>query len=117
MIFQPENILFGLDGRIKIADFGTVTSHDNHVDSGRRRQSFSQKHTDGIGTILYKAPELEGKYYDYEVDVYSLGVILYELITPFHSDAERYDAIERLHNTPFPKDSDDSFKEEVRKTR
>lgn len=115
--FQPENIYFGFDGRIKIGDFGSCTEHDSHVSSCRKHKRKNKTHpdfhTDGIGTDPYKAPELEGRNYDSKVDVFSLGVILYELITPFRTQSERYEAIDRLHHTPFPKDFDPNFKEEV----
>lgn len=70
-------------------------------------------HTEGIGTEGYKAPELDGKYYNYKVDIFSLGVILYELITPFRTRRERSEAIDHLLNCPFPKDCDTNFKNEV----
>lgn len=111
MIFQPENIMFGFDGRIRIGDFGTVTEHD--IPTTSREKNSHVMHTVGVGTKWYKAPELEGGHYDYRVDIFSLGVILYELITPFGTDSERYDAIERLCNSPFPKDFNPKFEAEV----
>lgn len=72
-----------------------------------------QEHTEGIGTKWYKAPELEGKHYDCRVDIFSLGVILFELINPFRTESERFDAIDHLRETPFPKDFDARFENEV----
>lgn len=116
-IFQPENIYFGFDGRIKIGDFGSCTEHECQVSSCRKHKRKNKNppvlHTAGIGTDSYKAPELDGNHYDSKVDIFALGVILYELITPFHTQSERYEAIDRLHNTPFPKDFDPNFKDEV----
>lgn len=115
--FQPENILFGLDGSIRIGDFGTVTEHGCQTNLGDKKIRNTHRnnitHTDGIGTEGYRAPELEGTHYDYKVDIFSLGVILYELITPFHSDEERFSAIDHLRNSPFPKNFDTNFDNEV----
>lgn len=114
---QPENIFFSLNGSIKIGDFGTVTEHGSQIHSGDKKCKNIHKnnvtHTDGIGTDGYRAPELEGTHYDYKVDIFSLGVILYELITPFHTEEERFDAIDQLRNSPFPKNCDTNFNNEV----
>ena len=76
---KPENVLISEDahsagGRIKVADFGlarAVTAETQHTSTGVL-----------IGTVSYIAPELviEGKA-DARADVYSAGVLLYELLT------------------------------------
>ena len=71
---KPENVLIADDGRIKVADFGlakAVSAHTQHTATGVL-----------IGTVSYIAPELvvEGRS-DARADVYSVGVILYELLT------------------------------------
>lgn len=45
MIFQPENIMFGFDGRIRIGDFGTVTEHD--IPTTSREKNSHVMHTVG----------------------------------------------------------------------
>lgn len=102
--FQPENIFFGRDDRIKVADFGVITEHER-----RKNHNKSVSHSEGVGTEWYKAPEIDTCKYDHKVDIYSLGIILYELITPFSTDLERFHEIEKLRNTPFPKEFEASL--------
>jgi len=76
---KPQNILMFGDGRqVKITDFGFAKYTSEDV----MNQTF-------CGTPLYMAPEIWfGQLYDYRVDLWSLGAIMYEMITskhPFHS--------------------------------
>lgn len=105
--FQPENIFFGHDGRIKVADFGVIVEHE--MRKNHHNNCHSVSHSEGVGTEWYKAPEIDTCKYDHKVDIYSLGIILYELITPFSTDSERFHEIEKLRTTPFPKDFDASL--------
>ena len=71
---KPENIVFGKDGDInslKIIDFGlTVTL------------GYEETVNDLMGTVTYLAPEVyTNKPYDFKVDVWSIGVILYYLLS------------------------------------
>jgi serine/threonine-protein kinase len=76
---KPANILVDHHGRALLADFGIAQSASK---TGRFAPS--------IGTLRYMAPEqLEGKEIDHRSDIYSLGVVLYELLTgnlPYSSD-------------------------------
>lgn len=75
---KPENILMDAQGRLKIADFGIakLVGEDSHgadlTQSGAR-----------LGTVAYMAPEQIEKpsSVDHRADVYSLGVVFYELLT------------------------------------
>ena len=68
---KPGNILIGANGRAKLADFGIAQSANK---TGQLAPS--------IGTLRYMSPEqLEGKPADHRSDVYSLAVVLYELLT------------------------------------
>lgn len=83
---KPENILIGLNGEMKLGDFGW----SKHSPSSRRQTL--------CGTPDYLAPEIvDGQTYDEKVDVWSLGILLYELFTgrtPF--EAADQEAVFRL---------------------
>jgi serine/threonine protein kinase len=68
---SPGNILLGLDGAVKLADFGIAKETRVSTLSGSMH-----------GTVTYMAPEqCQGHAFDRRADVFSLGVILYELVT------------------------------------
>ncbi|BED92926.1 MAG: Ser/Thr-protein kinase [Candidatus Paraimprobicoccus trichonymphae] len=77
---KPQNILLGNDNQIKLADFGV--SKDMNMGGALAKTQ--------IGTPFYMAPEIFRKLeYSYEVDVWALGCLLYEMVTkekPFGTD-------------------------------
>jgi len=65
---KPENILLDNYGHIKLADFGLSTEED--------------KSKSICGTPQYLSPEMIlGKKYDKAIDLWSLGIIIYEMLT------------------------------------
>jgi serine/threonine-protein kinase len=86
---KPGNILLSNDGKVKLTDFGLAFS-----------QAMPSLTIEGsiLGTPTYMPPEqILGKTIDYRSDIYSLGVVFYELLTgtnPFVADT--YSAI--MHN-------------------
>ena len=78
---QPENLLIGHNGELKIADFGWSV----HAPS-LRRETF-------CGTLDYLPPEMvEVKGYDEKVDLWSLGVLCYEFLVgepPFDAPGKK----------------------------
>jgi serine/threonine protein kinase len=68
---SPGNVLIGLDGGVKLADFGIAKETRVATLSGSMH-----------GTVTYMAPEqCRGHAFDRRADIFSLGVILYELVT------------------------------------
>lgn len=73
---KPENIMINRDGRVKILDFGTVKIAGIEEMNSPLDKSIPQ------GSVNYVAPEyLIGEPGNYKSDLYSLGVIIYEMIT------------------------------------
>jgi serine/threonine protein kinase len=92
---KPANILVTEEGRIKLTDFGMA-----------RLASRDSQETPLLGTPAYWCPEqILGKPQDARSDIFSLGVILYEMITgnrPFDSDSLQGICSRILSSTPLP---------------
>lgn len=75
---KPENILIDTEGRVKIVDFGLAKLRDESVLPFTLTQSGAK-----LGTLAYMAPEQVEKPadVDHRADIYSLGVVLYEMLT------------------------------------
>ena len=78
---KPENILIGENNVLKLCDFGWAKEC-----TVNKRMTF-------CGTVEYMAPEIVGsEKYDFSVDIWSLGILLYELVmgySPFRSKKEK----------------------------
>lgn len=104
---KPSNLRVTLDGRLKILDFGLATlTRDRVMTLSTTAGSLADAPTGVAGTLPYMSPEqLLGETVDERSDIYSAGVVLFELATgrlPF-SDAlvpKLTDAI--LHQAPPP---------------
>src|SRR5688572_21664978 len=78
---KPSNILVTSQGRIKVLDFG-LAKHVGPQLSERTTESLDSAHGPMAGTLAYMAPEqLRGERATARSDVWSLGVVLYELAT------------------------------------
>ena len=92
---KPANILISEDGRVKVGDFGIAKA----AESADLTQEGSF-----IGTAKYLAPEqVEGAAIDGRTDLYSLGVVFYEMLcgrVPFEGDSSSATALARLHQDP-----------------
>ena len=92
---KPQNIMLLSDGTIKVTDFGIA----------RFSRSETRTMTDGaIGSVHYISPEqAKGSVTDAKTDLYSVGVVLYEMLTgkvPFQSDNAVSVALMQLQNDP-----------------
>lgn len=97
---QPENIFFANDDLVKIGDFGLAT--DMLIN------------TEKVGTELYMAPEMLGDDpYNYKVDIYSLGIIYFELLVEFGTDELRVKTLRRLRMGSFPENFHAVFAKQV----
>jgi serine/threonine-protein kinase len=93
---KPHNIVVGSDGRLKVTDFGIA------------RSGASQMTEAGsiVGTAQYLSPEqARGAPVDPRSDLYSLGIVLYEMLTghvPFTGDTPVEIAMKHLSQVPEP---------------
>lgn len=94
---KPQNIMLLKDGTIKVTDFGIA-----RFSRGETR-TMSES---AIGSVHYISPEqARGEMTDDKADIYSVGVVLYEMITgrlPFESDSAVSVAIMQLQSEPTP---------------
>ena len=92
---KPQNVMIDTEGKIKIMDFGIARSLSS---SGFTATGVL------IGTPEYMSPEqAEGKGVDERTDIYSLGIILYEMVTkkvPFSGDTPLSVAIKHKDEIP-----------------
>ncbi|XP_054012153.1 eukaryotic translation initiation factor 2-alpha kinase [Hylaeus anthracinus] len=110
---KPSNIFFSFDDKIKVGDFGLVTAMTEGYDEVRtptQKENITLKnssHTAYVGTHLYMSPEqMKGRGYNYKVDIYSLGIIFFELLIPFVTEMERITALLHLRKSVFPNNFD-----------
>jgi serine/threonine protein kinase len=93
---KPENVMIDGQGNVKIMDFGIARS----MEAGTRLTGSM------VGTPAYMAPEqVAGKPVDYRTDIYSLGLMLYEMFTgapAFSADNSIAVALKQMHEAPLP---------------
>ncbi|KAI7967007.1 hypothetical protein MJO29_000284 [Puccinia striiformis f. sp. tritici] len=87
---KPENILIAFDGHIVLTDFGLSKQFGRDPDGHRISDDEEERTLTFCGTAEYLAPEvLLGEPYSYEVDWWSFGTMLFEMLTgltPFWSE-------------------------------
>ncbi len=91
---KPENVMIDAQGNVKIMDFGIARS----MEAGTRLTGSM------VGTPAYMAPEqVAGKPADYRTDIYSLGLMLYEMFTgspAFRADNPVAVALKQMREEP-----------------
>ncbi len=96
---KPGNVLVQPDGRVKVTDFGIAKAADSGGEELTRTGMV-------VGTARYLAPEqVDGRVVDERVDIYSLGLVLYEMLcgrAPFEADTDIATAVARLTAPPSP---------------
>ena len=96
---KPQNIMVLRDGSVKVADFGIACLQNT-------TQTLTQE---ALGSVHYISPEqARGERIDARSDIYSAGVVLYEMLTgrlPFEGDSAVSVAIQHLSSVPLsPRD-------------
>ncbi|KAM9330344.1 eukaryotic translation initiation factor 2-alpha kinase 3 [Gastrophryne carolinensis] len=102
---KPSNIFFTIDDVVKVGDFGLVTEMDQEDDDEAVLTPMPAyaRHTGQVGTKLYMSPEqMYGQSYSHKVDIFSLGLILFELLYPFSTNMERVRILTELRDLKFP---------------
>jgi serine/threonine-protein kinase len=92
---KPANVLLCGDGRVKVADFGIAKAM---AEADLTQPGLM------VGTARYLAPEqVRGEPVDPRTDIYSLGIVLYEMLcgrAPFSGDTDAATALARLQRDP-----------------
>ena len=92
---KPQNIMITLDGAVKVADFGIA-----YLESAQAAEQAA------VGSVHYVSPEqAKGQSVDARSDIYSLGVVMYEMLTgklPYVGDNAEAIALCHVSSTPVP---------------
>lgn len=105
---KPQNIMLLKDGMIKVADFG-IASLENTVE---------ENNGETVGSVHYIAPEqARGEAPDARSDIYSLGIVMYEMLTgrlPYVGNSDVEVAVKHMNTDPVtPRDIVHSIPEEL----
>lgn len=106
---KPHNIMILRDGSVKVADFGIARLMSS------AQNTMTQE---ALGSVHYISPEqARGSRVDARSDIYSAGVVLYEMLTgrlPYEGDSPVAVAIQHINSIPLsPRELDDSIPEAI----
>ena len=86
---KPQNIIISREGKVKVTDFGIAKSVSSNTNT-----------SDAMGSVHYASPEqARGGYSDAKSDIYSLGIVMYEMVTgrvPFDGETTVVIAVKHL---------------------
>ncbi len=106
---KPENIMLRRDGLVKVLDFGLAKLTETtppSLDSTTSTKPLATEAGRVMGTVTYMSPEqARGLEVDARTDIWSLGVLLYEIVTgraPFTGETTHHIAVAVLENDPVP---------------
>ncbi|TIA73067.1 hypothetical protein E3P91_01642 [Wallemia ichthyophaga] len=119
---KPSNIFIDAQGDVKIGDFGLATlgvnDSNNSMIFDRALVNESSDTTSAVGTSLYIAPEIansSGRYTE-KVDIFSLGIIFFEMCNKFRTGMERVQVLHQMRQPKpvFPSTFPDTLVDEKR---
>src|SRR5256886_3589913 len=107
---KPENIMLRSDGYVKVLDFGIAKLAEEELPAAMPRDEALLLVETNLGSILgtvhYMSPEQAcGEHVDQSTDIWSLGVVLYEMLTghaPFTGDTSQDEMLSILEKEPPP---------------
>lgn len=94
---KPHNIFISSEDKIKIGDFGLVTSMTDDLRTTEK------------GTRSYMSPEQVGDKYGQEVDIFALGLILFEILWIFSTGSERIKEWHKIRDCVLPEEFGKKF--------
>ncbi|XP_050806261.1 interferon-induced, double-stranded RNA-activated protein kinase isoform X6 [Gopherus flavomarginatus] len=94
---KPLNIFISSEDKIKIGDFGLVTSMTDDL------------RTTNKGTKSYMSPEQAGDKYGQEVDIFALGLILFEILWIFSTGTEKIKEWQKIRECVLPEEFSKNF--------
>ena len=92
---KPQNIIISKEGKVKVTDFGIAKATTSQTTTAN-----------AMGSVHYASPEqARGGYVDHRSDIYSLGIVLYEMVTgrvPFDGETAVTVAVKHLQEEMVP---------------
>jgi eukaryotic-like serine/threonine-protein kinase len=106
---SPHNVMVSYEGQVKVLDFGIARTRDHtieRIENVEADPAFAWDDAETIkGKVAYMSPEqAHGRPVDARADVYSLGVVLHELVTGklLFRNKDRYAALDQVRTQPIP---------------
>ncbi|CAK9442012.1 uncharacterized protein LODBEIA_P58110 [Lodderomyces beijingensis] len=120
---KPVNIFIDRSNTIKVGDFGlaknsqnllpTSSSGQGQLDSSLIAKTRGEDLSTIVGTVLYTAPEVASGNYDEKVDMFSLGVIFFEMCYHLSTGMERIQTLTKLREQEFPSNWKNSLEKKI----